>query len=173
MVLREFDPGAALTERIMIRCFVEGLRSSVRAQMNTRSRDLDSWEETVKKAVNAEAKAMLQSFSITRNMDSRCPKENNPARKEEKDSGGKNKCTDFAPADTSCGKQTSSTQQASSAYLKKDHCGGPRRRRGRGQDSPATSVNTIPKKEEDISQVEYFHCRKKGHFANRCPQKKK
>ena len=167
----------------MIRCFLEGLKPSIRAQMDTRGRDLNSWEEAVEKAVNAEAKAMLQSSASTRDIDSRCPRGNRPARKEEKDSDGKNKSTDSALADTSSGKQTSSTQQASSAHPKKDYRGGPRRGRGRGQDSrgqdsrgqdsPATGVNAIPKKEEDLSQVECFHCRKKGHFANRCPQKKK
>ena len=177
-VLREFDPDSAPTGRIMIRCFLEGLKPFVRAQMDTRSRDLDFWEEAMEKAVNVEVKAMLQSFSITRNIYSKCPRGNRPARKEEKDSGGKNKSTDSAPANTSSGKQTSSTQQTSSADPKKDHRRGPRRRRGRGQDSrgqdsPATGVNAIPKKEEDLSQVECFHCRKKGHFANRCPQKKK
>ena len=182
-VLQEFDPDAVPTGRIMIRCFLEGLKPSVRAQMNTQSRDLDFWEEAVEKIVNAEAKAILQSFSITRDIDSRCPRGNKPARKEEKDSGGKNKSTNSAPADTSSGKQKSSTQQASSAHPKKDHRGGLRRGRGRdqdsqgqdsqGQDLPATDVNAIPKKEEDLSQVKYFHCRKKSHFANRCPQKKK
>ena len=157
----------------MIRCFLEGLKPSVRAQMDTRGRDLNSWEEAVEKAVNAEAKAMLQSSASTRDMDSRCSKENRPAKKEEKDSGGKNKSTDSAPADIPSGKQTSSTQQASSAYPKKDHRRGPWHGRRRGQDSPTTGVNAIPKKEEDLSQVKCFHCRKKGHFANRCPQKKK
>ena len=157
----------------MIRCFLEGLKPSVRAQMDARSRDLNSWEEAVEKAVNAKAKAMLQSSASTRDMDSRCLRGNRPARKEEKDSDGKNKSTDSALADTPSGKQTSSTQQASSAHPKKDHRGGPRRGKGRGQDSPATGVNAIPKKEEDLSQVECFHYRKKGHFANRCPQKKK
>ena len=121
---------------------------------------------------------MLQSSSITCDIDSKYPRGNRPAKKEEKDFGGKNKSTDSAPADISSGKQTSSTQQTFFAHLKKDHRGGPQRGRGRGQDSqgqdsPATGVNAIPKKEEDLSQVECFHCRKKGHFANRCPQKKK
>ena len=100
-VLREFDPEAAPTGRIMIRCFLEGLKPSVRAQMDTQSRDLDSWEEAVEKAVNAEAKAMLQSSASTRDIDSRCPRGNRPAKKEKKDSSGKNKSTDSSSADTS------------------------------------------------------------------------
>ena len=141
----------------MIRYFREGLRPSVRAQLDARGRDLDSWEEAVEKAVNAEAKAMLQSSSSTREMDSRCPQGNRPAKKEENDSG-KNKFTDSALADTSSGKQSSSTQQTSSANPKKhqDHQRGFRRRggqrQGRSLDSPATGVNIIPKKEgKDIS----------------------
>ena len=153
----------------MIQYFREGLRPSIRAQLDARSRDLDSWEEAVKKAVNAEAKTSLQSPASTRDMDSRCPRGNRAAKREEKDS--KNKSTDSTPADTSSGKQSSSTQQTSSPHPKK---GGSRRGRGRGQNSPATGVNATPRKEEvDLSQVDCFHCRKKGHYANRCPQKKK
>ena len=94
----------------------------------------------------------------------------------EKNSGGKNKSNDSALADTSSGKQSSSTQQISFVHPKKDqnHRGAPWRGRGRGQDSLVTGVNVIPKKEEgDLSQVDYFHCKKKGHYAIRCPQKKK
>ena len=163
----------------MIQYFREGLRPSVRAQLDARGRDLDSWEEAVKKAVNAEAKALLQSSFSTRDMDSKYSQGNRLAEKEEKDFGGKNKSTDSASADTSSGKQSSSTQQTSSANPKKDqnYQGGPRHRgrrgRRRGQDSPATGVNITPEKEEkDISHVECFHCRRKGHFANKCPQKK-
>ena len=86
----------------MIRYFRKGLRSSIRAQLDVRDRALDSWKKAVKKAVNAEAKAMLQSSSNTRDMDSRCPQENR--KKDEKDSNEKNKSTDSTSADTSSGK---------------------------------------------------------------------
>ena len=127
----------------------------------------------MEKTVNTEAKVILQSSSSTRNMDTRCPQMIKPAKKEEKDFNRKNKSTDFTLADTSSGKQISSTQQAFSVHPKKDYYRDPWYRRGRGQDLPATGVNAIPKKEDDLSQVEYFYYRKKGHFANRCPQKKK
>ena len=52
-------------------------------------------------------------------MDLRCSQRNRLMKKEEKDSG-KNKSTDFAPADTSSKKQSSSTQQTFSAKPKKD-----------------------------------------------------
>ena len=104
----------------MIRYFQKGLRSSVRAQSDTRGRNQDSWEEAVENVINAEAKALLQSSSNICDMDSRCFRGNRPARKEEKNSSGKNKSTNFPFANTSSGKQTFSTQQTSSANSMKD-----------------------------------------------------
>ena len=163
----------------MIQCFLEGLKPSVRAQMDTQSRDLNSWKEAMEKIVNAKAKAMLQSSFSTRNMDSRCPRENKPAKKEEKNSSGKNKSTDSFFTDTSSRKQSSSTQQTSSANPKKDqdhqqgpwHCGG-RGGQGRNTDSPATGVNIVPKKEgkdKDMSQVECYNYHWKRHYSNKYP----
>ena len=168
-VLREFDLAATPNKEIMIRYFREGLMRSVRAQLDARGRDLDSWEEVVKKAVNAEAKASLQSPTSTCDIDSRYSRGNRPAKREEKDS--KKKSTNSTHADTSSGKQSSSTQQTFSPHPKK---GGPWRERGQGQDSPATGVNATPKKEEvDLLQVDCFYCKKKGHYANKCPHKKR
>ena len=118
-VLREFNPAATLNEETMIRYFRESLRPSIQAYLDTRGQNQDSWKKTVKKAVNAKAKALLQSSSSIRDMDSRCFRGNRPAKKEEKDSGGKNKSTDSLSSDTSSGKQSSSTQQTSSANPKK------------------------------------------------------
>ena len=72
-VLREFDPAATLNKETMIRYFRKGLRPSVWAQLDTQGRNQDSWEEAVEKAVNAEAKTLLQSSSNICDMDSRCP----------------------------------------------------------------------------------------------------
>ena len=58
-VLREFDSAATPNEETMIRYFREGLKPFIRAQLDAQGRDLDSWEEAVEKAVNAEAKALL------------------------------------------------------------------------------------------------------------------
>ena len=45
----------------MIRYFWEGLRPLVRVEMEQRGRELDSFEELVEKAVDAEAKAALRT----------------------------------------------------------------------------------------------------------------
>ena len=104
-VLREFDPAAAQNKEILIQCFLEDLRPFIRAQIDVRVKDLSSWKEAVEKAVNAEAKAMLQSSSTTRNIDSRCHRENRLAKKKkEKKDSGKNKSIDSAPADIFSGK---------------------------------------------------------------------
>ena len=88
----------------MIQYFREGLRLFVRAQLDAQDRDLDSWEEAVKKTINTEAKALLQSSASTCNMNSGCLQGNRPAKRDEKDSGEKNKSTDSIFADTSSGK---------------------------------------------------------------------
>ena len=106
-VFQEFDPIATPNKEIMIRYFWNGLRPSVRAQLDARGRDLDFWQEAIKKAVNAEAKAMLQSSSNIHEMDSRYSQGYKPVKKEKKDSK-KNKSTNFALADISSEKQSSS-----------------------------------------------------------------
>ena len=62
----------------MIRFFRKGLKPLVRAQIEQRSRESDSWEELVEKAVNAKAKAGLLPTSLTRYMDERAPCGNRP-----------------------------------------------------------------------------------------------
>ena len=65
-VLREFDSVAAPNEDTMIRYFREDLQPSIRAQLDVRDWELDSWDEVVDKTVDAEAKASLQALSGTR-----------------------------------------------------------------------------------------------------------
>ena len=54
----------------MIRYFREGLRPSIRAQLNVRDRKLDSWDEVVDKTVDAKAKTSLQAPFGTWEIDS-------------------------------------------------------------------------------------------------------
>ena len=158
----------------MIWYFREDLRPSIRAELDAQSRELDSWEVTVEKSVNDEVKTILQSSSSTRNLNSKYPQKNQLAKK--KADSRKNKSTDSPLADTPSGKQSSSTQQTSSAYLEYDqnHCGGLWYGKRQDQDSTTTSDNITPKKEKrDFSQVNCFYCKKKGYYTNRCLQKRK
>ena len=58
-IFQEFDPAATLNDEIIIRYFREGLRPSIRAQLDARGRELDSWEEVIKKTIDAKAKVSL------------------------------------------------------------------------------------------------------------------
>ena len=71
-ILIEFDSEWAPEEGTMIRYFREGLRPSVRVEMEQRGRELDSFEELVEKAVDAEAKAALRPRSYARKTDQHC-----------------------------------------------------------------------------------------------------
>ena len=65
----EFDPAAAPTESTMVRYFEEGLKPSIKAEMDQDATHLDDYEELVAKAVRAEAKAGLQPSSYIRETD--------------------------------------------------------------------------------------------------------
>lgn len=73
-ILIEFDADGAPEESALIRFFREGLKPSVKAEMEQRV----SWDEFVKKAIDAEAKASLQPPSTLREMDQRSPYGNRP-----------------------------------------------------------------------------------------------
>ena len=167
-VLREFDSVAAPNEDTMIRYFREGLRPSIRAQLDVRDRDLDSWDEVVDKTVDAEAKASLQAPSGTREMDSRCPRGQRPTKKEDKDSRDyeKNKSSQNPPTNTSSSGTQSSPAQPKKEQNSRSRQGGSRRQ-GQGQNTPATGVNaTAIKKEKDkdkdkkdLSNIECYTCK--------------
>ena len=78
-ILQEFDEEGAPEESNLIRFFRKSLRPSIKAQMEQRGREHDSWEELVEKAIDAEAKTSLQPPLILREMDQRCPRGNRPA----------------------------------------------------------------------------------------------
>ena len=164
----------------MIRYFWEGLRPFIRAQLDVRDWDLDSWDEVVDKTIDAEAKANLQAPSKTKEMDSRCSRVQRPTKKEDKDSRDykKNKSSQNPPINASL-----SGTQSSPAQPKKEQNSRFRqersRRQGQGQNTPATSVNATAvrknknkdKDKKDFSNIECYTCKQKGHYANKCPKK--
>ena len=172
---------AALNEDTIIRYFQEGLRPSIRAQLDVRDRELDSWDEVVDKTVDAEAKTSLQALSGTREIDSQCPCGQQPTKKEDKDSKDfkKNKFSQNLPANAS-----SSGTQSSPAQPKKEQNSHFRRggfwQQSQGQNTPATSVNATDvrkdkdkdKDKKDLSNIECYTCKQKDHYANKCLEKK-
>ena len=78
-ILIEFDSEWAPEEGTMIWYFREGLRPSIRVEMEQRGRELDSFEELVEKAVDAEAKAALRPRSYARETDQHCLQGSRPS----------------------------------------------------------------------------------------------
>ena len=71
-ILIEFDPEYAPEEDTMIRYFWKGLCPLVRVKIEQRGQELDSFEELVKKAVDAEAKTALRLRSYTCETNQHC-----------------------------------------------------------------------------------------------------
>ena len=78
-ILIEFDPECAPEENTMIKYFWEGLHSLVRVKIEQRGRELDNFEELVKKAVDTEAKAALRPRSYARKTDPNCLRDSRPS----------------------------------------------------------------------------------------------
>ena len=68
-ILIEFDPAAAPTESTMVRYFEEGLKPSIKAEIDQDTTHLDDYKELVLKAVKAEAKAGLRPSFYVREAD--------------------------------------------------------------------------------------------------------
>lgn len=71
-ILMEFDLMAAPTELTMIWYFWEELKPLIKAEIDQRGRELESFEELVDRAVKAKAKAALQLGSYACETDYRC-----------------------------------------------------------------------------------------------------
>ena len=68
-ILIEFDLATAPTESTMVRYFEEGLKPSIKAEIDQDATHLDDYEELVAKAVKAEAKVGLRPSSYVRETD--------------------------------------------------------------------------------------------------------
>ncbi len=173
VVLKEFDPTGAPNETTLIRYFREGLRPSIRAQLDHRGRDLDGWEEVVEKAGDVEAKANLQPPFYIRDIDARCPKSYCPSAKKDKEDTYREPQNE-ASKDKDKAKPHSSSTSANQPQIqapKKD-------KRGRRGGHPATGVNAteVAKKDKalkDLSHIEYYTCHQKGYYATKCPNNPK
>ena len=72
-ILLEYNPVRAPTKPTMLKYFQEGLKPSVLTELEYRDLELESFNQMVKKAVNAKAKSAFQPRSSTKDIDQNCP----------------------------------------------------------------------------------------------------
>lgn len=84
-IIQEFDNAAALTNDVLIRYFQDGMRPSIRAQMDKRNQELNNWQAGVERAVDGEAKAAKQTPLLAWESNTRCPRGHKPLPNEKKD----------------------------------------------------------------------------------------
>ena len=72
-MLKEFDFAVTFTEKVLICYFCNNLRPSIQAQIDEQNRDLDVWEEAIKKAIDAKAKVACQPQSLMKKIDNCYP----------------------------------------------------------------------------------------------------
>ena len=84
-VFWEFDANAVILEPVLIRLFRNGLRPSIRAQAKQKDRQKDIWDQGIRKAFTAEAKAALNFLSLVCEIDACCPRGHRFASKPTKD----------------------------------------------------------------------------------------
>ena len=77
-ILQEFNPDGAPGEPTMVRYFREGLEPSIQAKIEHRGCELDSFEELVEKANDAEAKAALRPRTYAWDTNQYCLRGNRP-----------------------------------------------------------------------------------------------
>ena len=74
IVLKEFDHAVASNEEVLICYFRNSLKPSIWAQSDKQDRDLDTWEEAIKRAIDAKAKASCQPQFLMKEMNSCYPR---------------------------------------------------------------------------------------------------
>ena len=175
----------------MIWYFREGLRPSVKVEMEQRGRELDSFEELVEKAVDAEAKAALRPRSYARETDQHCLRGSWPSAAKTSTQGQpmkdprveepKSRSQESkAPASQRSSDNAETSEQAWKEKKKKEKRERRNRERGPQNSTPTTGANsTSPGKEKskrngsnrrDPSQITCWNCSKKGHYADKCPK---
>ena len=169
----------------MIRYFRESLKPSIRAEIEQHGRELDSFEDKIQKAVNAEAKAALRPRSATCETDQHCLWGTRPANSTATKSQG-------SPMKDSRVKEPKArTQEATSLYhpkstktfkrksrkekKKQRHLALERARNNSGS-VPITKVyvpNVVSTTRKDLSHITCFNCQQKSYYATKCFKPKK
>ena len=176
-ILLEYDPAGAPGEPTMLRYFREGLRPSIRVELEHRDLELESFEQLVKKVVEAEGKASLRPRTITREMDQHCSRGSRPANT----TVAKASTPSSSMKDPRVEEPKVQTQEATSPYhpestetsnkkarkeKKRRYC---HKQAQRG--SVSTSVTGVITSSpfvgarKELSQVTYYNYRERRHYA--------
>ena len=169
----------------MLRYFREGLRPSIRVELEHRDLELESFEQLVKKVVEAEGKASLRPRTTTREMDQRCPQGNRPAYTtvakspasatwDPQDEPSKKVPTQYNPPHFSYphSSQSENGFDRKARMEKKQRHRHDQARRG----SVSTSVTGVNASSpfvgarKELGQVTCYNCRERGHYARNCPE---
>ena len=188
-VLQEFDANALISELVLIRLFRNGLRPSIRAQAQQKGCWKDTWDQTIKKVITAEAKAALNLPLSVHEMDAHYHQGHRSASKPTKDHNKDQSSFPFHPQEAQTMPLHCSKQAETLDRPRRDHQNGKHDRNccNRGPcdfkpqgSTPATEVNTTKtlaqndrgrdsparREDRDLSWTTFYNYNKKGYFAN-------
>ena len=190
-ILIEFDSKCAPKEAIMIRYFPKGLCPSIRMKMKQYGRELDNFEELVKKTINVEAKAALRPRSYARKTDQHCFWSSWPSIAKASTQSQSMKDPRFEkpkskPQESKAlARQRSDNAETSKKGRKEKKKNDLKHWRSCWSDNEsfrataATGSNTTnnsaggSQTQKDISQIIYYNCNKKGPYATKYPEPSK
>ena len=161
----------------MVRYFEEGLKPSIKAEMDQDASHLDDYEELVAKAVRAKAKAGLRPSSYVQETDQQVSRGNQPAHttahKVQTQGVIKDHRGDESKARASVLTSTQNSEPSDKARKDKKK----KQHKAKRDSTPATGVNKAKvgdhRAKKDISEILCYNCNKKGHYSNKCPKPRK
>ena len=175
VVLKVFDSIAAPNEETLIHYFQDGFRPFIEAQVENRRQDLNAWKEVIEKAVNTEAKISLQTHSMIREINSRCPKTHRPLVMKDKN----NAYWEYRNKASNKGKKKAKSHPSSFANQPQIQASKKNKHHRTRQGHLATGINTteIVKKDKnkakDLSHIKCYTYKQKDHYMNKCLKKQK
>ena len=185
-ILIEFDPTATPTELTIVRYFEEGLKPSIKAEMDQDATHLDDYEELVATAVRAKVKAGLRPSFYIRETDIQVSQGNRPAHTtaHKVQTQGAVSCGDESrgkdPASTPVSASTDpeSPDKARKDKKKKQHRDKKDSRESRDTSTSRVNVTEVGDKKmrwkrKDPSKVTCYNFNKLGHYANKCLEPRK